>query len=299
MKNEKKSGFAALVGRPNAGKSTLINRLVGQKIAIMSDKPQTTRTRIRGVLTRDEGQIVFLDTPGLHTPRHRLGEYMVDVAEHSIRDVDLVICVADAAEGSAASDQFILDKIAAAQAPAILVLNKIDLLAKEKLLKLIETYSALHPFLAIVPISAVTGEQVETLVKLIYEQLPTGPYFYPEDVVTDHPERFIISELIREKVLLLTREEIPHSVAVGIEQLEFREDRNVLYVNAIIYTERDSQKAILIGKGGDMLRRVGSLARRDIESIFGSKVFLELWIKVKKDWRNQPHVLRTLGFESE
>ncbi len=299
MKSEKKSGFVALIGRPNAGKSTLINRLVGQKIAIMSDKPQTTRTRIRGVLTRDEGQIVFLDTPGLHKPRHRLGEYMVDVAEHSIRDVDLVVCVADAAEGSAASDQFILDKIAAAQAPAILVLNKIDLLAKERLLKLIETYSAMHSFLAIVPISAATGEQVETLVKLIYEQLPAGPYFYPEDVVTDHPERFIISELIREKVLLLTREEIPHSVAVGIEQLEFREDRNVLYVNAIIYTERDSQKAILIGKGGEMLRRVGSLARRDIESIFGSKAFLELWIKVKKDWRNQPHMLRTLGFESE
>ncbi len=299
MKSEKKSGFVALIGRPNAGKSTLINRLVGQKIAIMSDKPQTTRTRIRGVLTRDEGQIVFLDTPGLHKPRHRLGEYMVDVAEHSIRDVDLVVCVADAAEGSAASDQFILDKIAAAQAPAILVLNKIDLLAKERLLKLIETYSAMHSFLAIVPISAATGEQIETLVKLIYEQLPTGPYFYPEDVVTDHPERFIISELIREKVLLLTREEIPHSVAVGIEQLEFREDRNVLYVNAIIYTERDSQKAILIGKGGEMLRRVGSMARRDIESIFGSKAFLELWIKVKKDWRNQSHMLRTLGFESE
>jgi len=299
MKSEKKSGFVALIGRPNAGKSTLINRLVGQKIAIMSDKPQTTRTRIRGVLTRDEGQAVFLDTPGLHKPRHRLGEYMVDVAEHSIRDVDLVVCVADAADGSPASDQFVLDKIAAAQTPALLVLNKIDLIAKEKLLKLIAAYSAMHPFLAIVPISAATGEQVEALVKLIYEQLPTGPYFYPEDVVTDHPERFIISELIREKVLLLTREEIPHSIAVGIEQLEFREDRNMLYVNAIIYTERDSQKAILIGKGGDMLKRVGSLARRDIENIFGSKVFLELWVKVKKDWRNQPHMLRTLGFESE
>ncbi len=298
--NDRKSGFAALIGRPNAGKSTLINQLVGQKIAIMSDKPQTTRTRIRGILTKPEGQVVFLDTPGMHRPRHQLGQYMMEIAENSIREVDVVICVTDASFGGTEKDEYVLEKIREARVPVVLVLNKVDRIAdKSKLLRLIEEYQAAYPFVEILPISAKTGEQVDLLTSIVYKLLPVGPMYYPEEAVTDHPERFIIAELIREKVLLLTREEIPHSVAVVIEQLELREDRDVLYINALIYTERDSQKAILIGKNGDLLKRVGILARRDIESLFGSKAFLELWIKVKKDWRNREHLLRSFGYERD
>ncbi|PWI56849.1 GTPase Era [Sulfoacidibacillus thermotolerans] len=298
--HQRKSGFVAIIGRPNVGKSTLLNRLVGQKIAIMSDKPQTTRTRIRGILTREEGQVVFLDTPGMHQPRHQLGQYMMEIAENSIREVDLVMCVTDASFAGAQKDEYVLDKIKEARVPSVLVLNKVDRVAdKSQLLRLIDEYRAAYPFVDIIPISAKTGEQVDVLTKVIYEHLSEGPMYYPEDIVTDHPERFIIAELIREKVLLLTREEIPHSVAVVIEQLETRDDRDVLYINALIYTERDSQKAILIGKNGDLLKKVGMLARHDIESIFGSKVFLELWIKVKKDWRNREHLLRSFGYEQE
>lgn len=300
LNNDRKSGFVALVGRPNAGKSTLLNRLVGQKIAIMSDKPQTTRTRIRGILTRPEGQVVFLDTPGMHKPKHQLGQYMMEIAENSIREVDLVICVTDASRGGTDKDEYVLEKIKESRVPVILVLNKVDRISdKSQLLRLIEEYQAAYPFIEILPISAKTGDQVELLTQVVYRLMPIGPMYYPEDAITDHPERFIMAELIREKVLLLTREEIPHSVAVVIEQLEMHEDRNILHIHALIYTERDSQKAILIGKNGDLMKRVGVLARQDIESIFGSKVYLELWIKVKKDWRNREHVLRSLGFEKE
>lgn len=296
---ERKSGFVALIGRPNVGKSTLINRLVGQKIAIMSDKPQTTRNRIRGILTREEGQVVFLDTPGIHRPHHRLGQYMVDIAESAMRDVDLIVLLVDVSQSANAADDEIVERVKQTQNPVLLVLNKIDAIPKEKLLAMIDRYRVLASFIDIIPISARTGEQVEDLVKVIFDHLPTGPFYYPEGVVTDHPEQFIIAELIREKVLLLTREEVPHSIAVGIEQLEYRGDRETLYINAVIYTERDSQKGILIGKGGDMLKRVGMMARQDVEKIFGGPAFIELWVRVKKDWRNRENMLRNFGFDKD
>ncbi len=265
----------------------------------MSDKPQTTRNRIHGILTREAGQIVFLDTPGIHQPHHRLGEYMVDIAENSMREVDLIVMVVDASQSMREGDSYVLDRVKNMHKNVVLVLNKIDAVAKEKLLAQIEAYRSLATFVDIIPISARTGEQVDVLERVIFDQLPEGPFYYPPDVVTDHPEQFIIAELIREKVLLLTHEEVPHSVAVGIEQLEYRGDRETLYVNAVIYTERDSQKGILIGKGGDMLKRVGTMARQDIETIFGSKAFLELWVRVKKDWRNREPMLRSFGFDKE
>ena len=296
---QKKSGFVTLVGRPNVGKSTLVNKLVGQKIAIMSDKPQTTRTRIRGILTTQEGQAVILDTPGMHRPRHRLGEHMVEVAEHSMRDVDILLCVVDAAAGHGSGDDHVLEKVRESRTPSFLILNKIDAIAKEELLTQIDLYRGLHSFVEIVPVSAMTGEQVSILRELIFKYLPRGPFYYPPDAVTDHPERFVIAELIREKVLKLTREEVPHAVAVVVEQIERRDDSDVLYIHANIYAERDSQKAILIGKGGAMLKQVGVLARRDIERILGSKAYLELWVKIKKDWRNHEHWLRSFGLHDE
>ncbi len=296
---DKKSGFIAVIGKPNAGKSTLMNAILGQKVAIMSDKPQTTRTLIRGILTREEGQLVFLDTPGIHKPRHRLGEVMNEVAEEAMHEVDVLLCVVDATVGEVYRHEEIINKIKKAGQPAILALNKVDLMAKEQLLKLIADYQEAYDFLEIIPVSAKTGDQVEKLVQLLFHHASEGPYYYPEGVVTDHPEAFLMAELIREKVLLLTHEEIPHSVAVQIEHMEFREDNKVLYVHAIIYTERDSQKAILIGKEGKLLKRVGTLARRDMEGLFQRKVFLDLWIKVKKDWRNHEHLIRSFGLERD
>lgn len=294
---QKKSGFVALVGRPNVGKSTLINRLVGQKIAIMSNKPQTTRTQIRGVITRTAGQAVLLDTPGLHKPKHLLGEYMVQSAHSAMRDVDVILMVADATDGNLQADELVVERLVQSSCPVVLALNKVDAVAKETLLQKIAAYHSMYPFKEIIPISAKTGEQVGVLEKVLFSHLPLGPYYYPEGMLTDHPERFLIAELIREKVLMTTREEIPHSIAVSVEQMEQR--GNTLYVNAVIYTERDSQKGILIGKSGELLKRVGTMARQDIEGLLTTKTFLELWVKVKKDWRNAEHMLRTFGFERE
>jgi len=294
---QKKSGFVAIVGRPNVGKSTLVNHMVGQKIAIMSNKPQTTRTQIRGVVNRPQGQVVLLDTPGLHKPRHLLGEWMVRSATSAIRDVDVILLVIDASHREAIEDGSVFDYIQGTKTPVVLALNKVDAIAKETLLSQMDRLQSVHPFHAIIPISAKTGEQVDVLEKTLFSLLPLGPLYYPEGMATDHPEQFLIAELIREKVLLTTREEIPHSIAVGIEQLERRGD--LLYINAVIYTERDSQKGILIGKGGEALRRVGSMARQDIEGLLQTRAFLELWVKVKKDWRNTEHALRTFGFEKE
>jgi len=297
VEKDKKSGFIALVGRPNVGKSTLINRLVGQKIAIMSNKPQTTRTQIRGVLTRTVGQAVLLDTPGLHKPRHLLGEYMVHSAHSAMRDVDVILMVADATDPHTQSDELVTERLAQSDCPAVLALNKVDAVPKETLLKKIATYQEMHAFKEIIPISAKTGDQVDVLERVLFSYLPTGPFYYPEGMLTDYPERFLIGELIREKVLMTTREEIPHSIAVSVEQMEQR--GNTLHVSAVIYTERDSQKGILIGKGGELLKRVGTMARQDIEGLLDTKAFLELWVKVKKDWRNAEHMLRTFGFERE
>ncbi len=295
----KKSGFVAIVGQPNVGKSTLLNRIIGQKIAIMSSKPQTTRTRIRGVLTNGAGQIVFLDTPGLHTPKHRLGEYMVEIAENSIREVDAVLFVIDATHVDSSKDDEILVRLRASANPVILVINKVDAVDKQNILSLIDRYKEKYTFHAIIPLSAKTGDQVDVLVDTVFSLMAEGPQYYPDDMITDHPEQFVMSEFIREKVLRLTREEVPHSVAVFIEHMEKREDHNTLHIHAVIYTERESQKAILIGKGGEMLKKVGTLARRDIEAIFDTKVFLELWVKVKKDWRNRENLLRSFGYDRE
>jgi GTPase len=293
-----KSGFVALIGRPNVGKSTLMNHIIGQKVAIMSDKPQTTRNQIRGVYTDERGQIIFLDTPGIHKPKSKLGEYLVKTAQNALDEVDLVLFLVDASEGLGPGDRYITEHLKGIKTPVFLVINKIDQVHPDDLLPLIDQYRQLHDFAEFIPISALQGNNTSTLVRLIFERLPEGPAYYPADQVTDHPERFIVGELIREKVLFLTREEVPHSVAVIVEEMKQREN-GAVYVRATIYTERESQKGILIGKRGSMLKEVGRLAREEIERLFGSKVFLDLWVKVKKDWRNEEFLLRQFGYREE
>ncbi|MFE5319921.1 GTPase Era [Paenibacillus sp. NPDC056579] len=293
-----KSGFVAIIGRPNVGKSTLMNQVIGQKIAIMSDKPQTTRNKIHGVYTTDEAQIVFLDTPGIHKPSSKLGDYMMKVAESSLSEVDAILFLIDVVEGLGGGDRFIIENLKKIKTPVILVMNKIDQVQPEELLPIITTYKDLYPFAEIVPISAIQGNNVNTLLAQVVKFLPEGPQYYPADQVTDHPEQFVCAELIREKILHLTREEIPHSIAVAIEDMKVAEN-GVVHISAVIYVERDSQKGIIIGKKGALLKEVGQKARQDIEALLGSKTFLELWVKVKKDWRNQERVLRDLGFRNE
>lgn len=294
-----KSGFISIIGRPNVGKSTFLNRVIGQKIAIMSDKPQTTRNKVQGVLTLNDAQMIFIDTPGIHKPKHKLGDFMVKVATNTLKEVDLILFMINATEGYGRGDEFIIEKLKNVNTPVFLVVNKIDAVHPDELLPLIEKYQALYPFAAVVPISALQGNNVETLLDQIKEHLPEGPQYYPADQVTDHPERFIISELIREKVLHLTREEIPHSIAVVIDSIKKMEKGDTINVMATIVVERDSQKGIVIGKQGKMLKEVGSRARVDIENLLGSKVFLELWVKVQKDWRNKASQLRDYGFNED
>lgn len=294
-----KSGFVSIIGRPNVGKSTFINRVIGQKIAIMSDKPQTTRNKIQGVYTTDKSQTIFIDTPGIHKPKHKLGDFMMKVAENTLKEVDLILFMINAEEGYGRGDEFIIERLKQTNTPVFLIINKIDQIHPDKLLPLIEKYKELYPFKEIVPISALQGNNVDALLKEIEDVLPEGPQYYPEDQVTDHPERFIITELIREKVLHLTREEIPHSIAVVMDTLERRENNQAIYVGATIIVERDSQKGIVIGKQGSMLKEVGKRARIDIEALLGSKVFLELWVKVQKDWRNKASQLRDFGFRED
>ena len=298
-KESYKSGFVSIIGRPNVGKSTFLNRVIGQKIAIMSDKPQTTRNKIQGVFTEEDAQIVFIDTPGIHKPKHKLGDFMVKVAQESIKDVDATLFMINANEGFGRGDEFIIEKLQGSRSPVILVINKIDTIHPEQLFDLINKYKDLFQFAEIVPISALQGNNVDRLLKVIKTYLPEGPQYYPANQVTDHPERFIISELIREKVLHLTREEVPHSIAVIIEQIERRPEGNAIYVNATIVVERSSQKGIIIGKQGSMLKEVGKRARLDIENLLDTKVFLELWVKVQKDWRNRMSQLRDLGFRED
>ncbi|WP_223067137.1 GTPase Era [Paenibacillus caui] len=293
-----KSGFVAIVGRPNVGKSTLMNQVIGQKIAIMSDKPQTTRNKIHGVYTSEEMQIIFLDTPGIHKRQSKLGDYMNSTALGTLSEVEAVLFLADVSEGFGGGDRFIIERLKEVKTPVILVLNKIDKIQPEELLPMIEEYSKLYNFAEIVPISAMLGNNVNTLLDQISKYLPEGPQYYPEDQVTDHPEQFVCAELIREKILHLTREEVPHSIAVTIEDMRVQ-DNGVVYISAVIFVERDSQKGIIIGKQGALLKEIGKLARHDIEHLLGSKIFLELWVKVKKDWRNQERVLRDLGFNRD
>lgn len=294
-----KSGFISIIGRPNVGKSTFLNRVIGQKIAIMSDKPQTTRNKIQGVLTHDDAQMIFIDTPGIHKPKHRLGDFMMKVAQNTLKEVDLILFMVNAEEGFGRGEEFILEKFQTINTPVFLVINKIDRIHPDELLAIIESYKEKYAFQQVVPISALEGNNVERLLSQIKAVLPEGPQYYPADQVTDHPERFIITELIREKALHLTREEIPHSLAVVLDKMERQGNKDIIHVMATIIVERDSQKGIVIGKQGSMLKEIGKRARVDIENLLGSKVFLELWVKVQKDWRNRMSQLREYGFNED
>ncbi|MFJ8236911.1 GTPase Era [Ureibacillus sp. NPDC094379] len=295
-----KSGFISIIGRPNVGKSTFLNRVIGQKIAIMSDKPQTTRNKIQGVLTRDQSQMIFIDTPGIHKPKHKLGEFMIKVSKNTLREVDVIMFMVNAEQGLGKGDEFILELLEGTKTPVFLVVNKIDQIHPDELGGIIDSYQSKYNFAEIIPISALQGNNVDNLLEVIEKYLPQGPQYYPADQVTDHPERFIISELIREKVLHLTREEIPHSIAVVIDRIKRDdENENMIRVQATIMVERDSQKGIVIGKRGALLKEVGTLARKDIELLLGSKVYLELWVKVQKDWRNKSTHLRDFGYRED
>ena len=298
MENKHKSGFIAVIGRPNVGKSTLINSLIGQKIAIMSDKPQTTRNRILCILTQEDAQIVFLDTPGIHKPKHKLGEYMVRAAENTLKEVDAILFVVDATEDMGPGEFYILERLQATNKPVILIVNKLDLIDKARVLPIISRYADKYHFEGVVPISAKEKTNLDGLLTEIKKYLPEGPQYYPEDMVTDQPERLIVAELVREKVLQLTREEIPHAVAVDVDEMTTRANQDI-YIRATIYVERDSQKGIVIGSRGKLLKDIGALARKDIETLLGAKVFLDLWVKVKKDWRNRDGVLHNFGFGGE
>ncbi|MDD2401199.1 MAG: GTPase Era [Clostridia bacterium] len=295
MKNGFKSGFVALIGRPNAGKSTLLNKLIGQKIAIVSDKPQTTRNRIVGVLSKPQYQIVFLDTPGVHKPHDRLGKTMVGTAMSTLSEIDVVYYLIDVSVPFGGGESFIIEKLKNLDTPVFLLLNKIDKIKKTEILPLIEFYRQKMNWKEVIPISALSGDNLESLLESTMLNLAEGPQYYPEDAITDQPERTLVAELVREKILCLTREEIPHSVAVNVEQMKQR-SQNLIYIGATIIVERDSQKAIIIGKKGEMLKTVGSLARKDIETLLGNKIFLELWVKVKTDWRNNERSIRDYGY---
>ncbi len=289
-----KSGFVALIGRPNVGKSTLMNCLIGQKIAITSDKPQTTRNRIQTVLTLEEGQIVFLDTPGIHKSRNRLGDYMVNVAERTLDEVDVVCWLVEPSAFIGAGERHIIERLRKTKTPVILVINKTDTVKREEILLFIDTYRKELDFAEIVPVSALKGDNTEELVKCILQYLPYGEPFYDEDTVTDQPTRQIVAELIREKALRLLSEEIPHGVAVSIESM--RERGRLCDIEATIVCEKDSHKGIIIGKGGGMLKKIGSAARADIEELLEMKVNLQLWVKVKKDWRDSDFLLKNFGY---
>ena len=290
-----RSGYVSLTGRPNVGKSTLLNTILGEKIAIVTPKPQTTRNRLVGIKTLPDAQIVFLDTPGIHKPKHKLGEWMVREAHGSVKDVDVVLFMVEP-EGPGAGDKFIMDDLKGMNKPVFLLINKVDTVKKSQILPVIDAYSKLYPFKEILPVSAATGEGLDALLKGIVEHLPEGPKYYPEDLVTDQYERFMASEIIREKIMQQTGDEIPYSVAVEIITWTERADGTV-YIQANIYVERDGQKGIIIGKDGARLKAIGTSARLEIEQLLSAKVFLELWVKVKKDWRSNDQVLRELGFK--
>lgn len=300
MNQNFKSGFVTLIGRPNVGKSTLMNRLIGQKIAITSKKPQTTRNRIQTVYTdENKGQIVFLDTPGIHKAKNKLGEYMVNVAERTLNEVDVVLWLVEPTNYIGAGEQHILEKLRKVKTPVILVINKTDMVKKEEILSYIDTYRKEYDFAEIVPLSALRGDNTDILVDLIFKYLPYGPMFYDEDTITDQPERQIVAELIREKALHALSEEIPHGIAVTIERMKEREHGGIIDIDATIICERDSHKGIIIGKGGSMLKKIGTNARFEIERLLDSKVNLKLWVKVKKDWRDSDFLIKNFGYREE
>lgn len=294
-----KTGFISLIGRPNAGKSTLINQILDRKIAITSSKPQTTRTRITGIFTTSDAQMVFIDTPGIHKPKDRLNQYMVEAARSTIYEGDVIFYVVDASVPFGPGEQFILDCLKDLDVPVFLLLNKIDMMTPEEIMRTIVKWQARREFAEIFPLSAERGDNVDRLLETVKGYMIEGPSFYPEDAVTDQPERIVMSELIREKILRLTEEEVPHSVAVIIEHMERDESDDKLIVHAAIYTERQSQKAIIIGKQGQMIKRIGTQARRDIEELLGEKIYLKLWVRVKENWRNREGALHDFGYDME
>ncbi len=292
-----KSGFVTLIGRPNVGKSTLMNRLIGQKIAITSKKPQTTRNRIQTVLTTEEGQIVFLDTPGIHKAKNKLGNYMVNVAEKTMEEVDVILWLVEPTDYIGAGERHIIEQLKKTKTPVILVINKTDTVKKDEIFSFIDTYRKELDFQEIVPVSALKGENTDELVKCIFKYLPYGPAFYDEDTVTDQPMRQITAELIREKALRLLEDEIPHGIAVCIESM--KEKGNICHIEATIICERESHKGIIIGKGGQMLKKIGSAARPEIEEMLEMQVNLQLWVKVKKDWRDSDFLLKNFGYNQK
>ena len=297
MRADYKSGFVTLIGRPNVGKSTLMNYLIGQKIAITSNKPQTTRNRIQTVLTTEEGQIVFVDTPGIHKAKNKLGEYMVNVAERTLNEVDVVLWLVEPSTFIGAGEKHIAEQLGRVNTPVVLVINKVDMVKKEEVLTFIDTYRKIYDFAAIVPVSARSGENAEELVKVIMKFLPYGPQFYDEDTITDQPERQIVAELIREKALHALSDEIPHGIAVAIDSMKYR--KKIVDIDATIICERDSHKGIIIGKQGAMLKKIGSTARFEIEKMLDLKVNLKLWVKVKKDWRDSDFLIKNFGYNKE
>lgn len=297
MKNDFKSGFVTLIGRPNVGKSTLMNYLIGQKIAITSNKPQTTRNRIQTVLTTDEGQIVFVDTPGIHKAKNKLGEYMVNVAEKTLNEVDVVLWLVEPTTFIGAGEQHIAKQLQRVKTPVILVINKVDSVKREEILPAIAAYKDIYDFADIVPVSARSGDNTDELLRVIMKYLPYGPQFYDEDTVTDQPECQIVAELIREKALHSLQDEIPHGIAVAIDRMKMQ--NKVMHIDATIICERDSHKGIIIGKQGSMLKKIGSTARYEIERMLDCKVNLKLWVKVKKDWRDSEFLMKNFGYREE
>ena len=300
MENNFKSGFVTLIGRPNVGKSTLMNHLIGQKIAITSKKPQTTRNRIQTVYTdMERGQIVFLDTPGIHQAKNKLGEYMVNVAERTLSEVDVILWLVEPSNFIGAGEQHIIEQLKKVDTPVILIINKVDTVDKEKVLEYIDTYRKVYDFAEIIPVSALRAQNLPAVIDMIYKYLPYGPQFYDEDTITDQPERAIVAEIIREKALHALDDEIPHGIAVYIDQMKQRKGQNFFDIDATIVCERDSHKGIIIGKGGAMLKKIGSNARYEIERMLDAKVNLKLWVKVKKDWRDSDYLMKNFGYNKD
>ena len=299
MEKSTKSGFVTLIGRPNVGKSTLMNRLIGQKIAITSNKPQTTRNRIQTVYTDERGQIVFLDTPGIHKAKNKLGEYMVNVAENTLKEVDVILWLVEPTTFIGAGERHIAEQLQKVTTPVILVINKVDTVKKEEILVFIDAYRKIYDFAEIIPVSALKGTNTDDVVETIFKYLPYGPMFYDEDTITDQPERQIVAELIREKALHALNEEIPHGIAVSIDQMKKRKGREMFDIDATIICERDSHKGIIIGKQGAMLKKIGTNARYEIEHLLDAKVNLKLWVKVKKDWRDSDYMIKNFGYREE
>lgn len=299
MKENFKSGFVTLIGRPNVGKSTLMNKLIGQKIAITSHKPQTTRNKIQTVYTCDDGQIVFLDTPGIHKAKNKLGEYMVNVASRTLKEVDVILWLVEPTTYVGAGEQHIAEMLKGIKTPVILVINKIDTVGRDEILKFIDTYRQIYDFAEIIPVSALKGSNTDTVIEQIFKYLPYGPGYYDEDTITDQPVKQIVSELIREKALKCLDDEIPHGIAVYVDKMSYRKNGEMVDIDATIVCERDSHKGIIIGKGGTMLKKIGSAARYEIEHLVECQVNLKLWVKVKKEWRDSDFYLKNFGYNGK